>query len=528
MLHTPDVIVLAGYLAGLAVMGIGFARKNNSTEQYFLGGRSFPGWAIGISMVGTSISSVTFLAFPAAAFILDWRLLVPNLMLPLVAVLAILLFIPLFRRGGLTSAFEYLEERFGPMARLYAAASFLLMQLIRLGTVLYLVSLPVGFLVGATSDEAMMLVIVGCGLLVGLYTIVGGIQAVIWTDVVQTFVLVFGGVACLACMVWDLPGGFGQLFSLATEHDKFSLGSTQWNLSERTLWAMVLIGLYNWLTEYSGNQNVVQRYVAASSMREARKATAICAGISIPIWTFFFFLGTCLFVYYTAQPDPKVAGLEADQVFPHFILTRLPTGLSGIVVAGVLAAAMSSLDSSINAIATVSVVDVFKRHLAPGRTDRFYLRVAWAVSAAATVLMIGGAILFFHLPKESMVDLGLILTSVFGGGVMGMFMLGFFTRSVDYLSLMLALGAAILFNIYLALCSLGKLPASVSIDVHEYWIGVLVNVGLIGLGWLIGQIRRGRVRELGGLTVWTMEHSSVNGADSGAAAARGVGHSLES
>ncbi len=218
--RTIDLAVIIVYLAAMGLMGLYFARKNNSTEQYFLGGRSFPGWAIGLSMVGTSISSMTFLAFPAAAYFLDWRQVVPNLMLPLVAVVAILVFIPLFRRGRTTSAFEYLEERFGPLVRIYGALSFMLLQLIRLGTILFLVSLPVA----ALLDVNIYWVIVLGGLFILFYTVLGGIEAVIWTDVIQTIVLLGGGIICLIDIVWVLPGGFGHIFEVGREHDKFGVG----------------------------------------------------------------------------------------------------------------------------------------------------------------------------------------------------------------------------------------------------------------------------------------------------------------
>ncbi len=187
-----DLIVIATYLAGMAAVGIWFSKKNKSTEEYFLGGRSFPAWAIGLSMLGTSVSSVTFLAFPAAAYVLDWRQLVSNLMLPFVAVLAIIVFIPFFRRGLLTSAFEYLGQRFGEAARIYGALSFILLQLIRLGKVLFLVSIPVSLLTGIE----MQYVIIGVGIFIAFYTVVGGFEAVIWTDVVQSIVLWFGGLLC--------------------------------------------------------------------------------------------------------------------------------------------------------------------------------------------------------------------------------------------------------------------------------------------------------------------------------------------
>ena len=189
MFRLWDLFAVIFYLAGMAGMGIYFARKNTSTEAYFLGNRSFPGWAIGISMLGTSISSVTFLAIPAAAYVLDYRQAVTNLALPFVAVIALVFFIPLFRQGVTTSAFEYLEKRYGIVIRSYAALSFLVLQVVRLAMILYLVAIPVEGMLGIP----ILWIIIAGGVVVSLYTVFGGIEAVVWTDVVHTFILLVGG-----------------------------------------------------------------------------------------------------------------------------------------------------------------------------------------------------------------------------------------------------------------------------------------------------------------------------------------------
>ena len=298
-----DLVVIALYLVAMIGVGIWFSRRNTSTEEYFVGSRSFPGWAIGLSMLGTSISSVTFLAFPAAAFVLDWRQLVSNLMLPMIAVVAILVFIPFFRRGKLTSAFEYLEKRFGKGARLYGSFSFILLQMIRLGKVLFLVSIPVSLLTGIE----MQYVIIAVGVFIAFYTVTGGFDAVIWTDVVQAFVLLFGGALCAGYIALNLPGGLQQIFTEGAQHGKFSLGPTDFNLTERTFWTVALLGIFNWIAYLSSDQNVVQRYVAAKSDREARRATAIYAAVAVPTWVFFFFVGTCVFVWVPGKSRPRCA-----------------------------------------------------------------------------------------------------------------------------------------------------------------------------------------------------------------------------
>jgi SSS family solute:Na+ symporter len=499
-----DWVAIAGYLVLMIGIGLYFARRNNTTEEYFVGNRSFPGWAIGLSMLGTIISSGTFLALPAAAYVLDWRQLSINLVLPIIAVLAIVLFIPFFRRSGLTSAFEYLGDRYGTGPRLYGTASFIVMQLIRMAQILFLVALPIQFLTGASIET----VIIVAGVFVAVYTIVGGIDAVIWTDVIQALVLIGGGIICFALIAWDMPGGVTQIFEIGAAHDKFSLGSFDFDFAERTFWTVSILGIVNWLTIYASDQNLVQRYAAAKSMREARKATAIYSAIALPMWAFFFLIGTGMFVYYAQFPDPAVAGLDVDQVLPHFILTRVPAGVAGLVVAAIMAAAMSSLDSGVNSISTVVVVDILKPYLRKGRDDRYYLRAARITGIAVAVLMITGAITFSKLPKESMNDVSLIVTSVFGGCVMGLFMLGFFTRRVDGGSATIAIGLAIGFNIYLALGLAGRIPEGWRLEVHGYWIGPLVNLVFIITAYGLSLLRRVPPRSVSGLTVWAPKEVS--------------------
>ena len=498
-IRVADLVVIFLYLAGLAALGIYFSRRNKTTDQYFLGDRNFPGWAIGLSLVGTSISSVTFLAHPAAAYALDWRQFHSNWAAPVGALLAVVFFIPIFRQKGRTTAFEYLEERFGPVARLYGAISFIGIQVVRTSSILYLVAIPISVLTGLD----VVWVIVISGVFIGFYTVAGGIAAVIWTDVTQTIILIAGGAICLAIIAWDLPGGLVEIVSVANAHDKFSPGSMAFSLSERTFPTVVFLGLFIFLTSYASNQSIVQRYMAASSLVEARKATLISAGLSLPIWASFFFLGTSLFVYYNVFPDQAVAKLEPDQVFPHFMFTQLPPGVAGLIVAAVLSAAMSSLDSSINASAMVGVTDLVKRYFAPHRKDEYYLKIGWALSVASAILMIGGAIVFHSLPKETIFDQVLIASSLFGGCLMGMFFMGFFTTRVGYQAVLAALLVALLVHFYLVLNTMHILPASLRLQIHDYWVGMLVNLAFAPAAYLLS-FAFGRPRsKLEGLTVWT-------------------------
>ncbi|MEQ9221739.1 MAG: sodium/solute symporter [Cyclobacteriaceae bacterium] len=497
-IRTADVLTVVIYLAGLMAVGFYFSKKNKTTEDYFVGNRSFPGWVIGLSMLGTIVSSATFLALPAAAFVLDWRQLSVNIAVPFVAILAIVIFIPFFRRGNLTSAFEYLGNRYGMVPRMYGTMSFIILQLIRMAQILFLVSLVIQFLTGAP----IVYVIIFTGTFIGIYTIIGGIEAVIWTDVVQAIILLVGGLLCFIWVSIDLPGGISQIFEMGSLHEKFSMGSMEFDLDERTFYTVAILGVINWLGIYAGDQNMVQRYASARSTREARKATAIYSAIAIPMWTLFFFIGTALFVYYQVFPDPVIQNMEADQVLPYFILSKIPPVVAGIIISAVIAAAMSTMDSGINAISTVGVVDLMRAWLDKDRLDGYYLKAAHIIAVVTTLLVIGGAIIFSQMDKESMNDVSLIVTSIFGGCLMGLFILGFFTTRIDGFAATWAMILAILFNIYLGLGLLGVFPESMIWSIHSYWIGAIVNGTFILVALVISLFRKNH-QDLEGLTVWT-------------------------
>ncbi|MDX1334542.1 MAG: sodium:solute symporter, partial [Gammaproteobacteria bacterium] len=343
-LETLDIITLLAYLALMAAIGIYFSRKNTSTEEYFVGGRSVAGWVIGLSLVGTSISSITFLAYPADAYKTAWLRYLPNLMLPIAVVIAAYVFLPFFRRGNTMTAYEYLEGRFGPSIRIYGAVAFIVAQVVRISLILYLLSLLIQEITGL---DPVASIVIG-GVFVGLYTLIGGIDAVIWTDVIQTIVLLLGGLFALYVIVDLLPGGLGQIFDVASDHGKFAFsewkdGKAQpvdWGLalSTKTGTMMLLFGLTAWLTEYSANQNTVQRYCAAKINKEARRAMYICAASSLPIWAFYMFLGTSLFVFFQAFPVAEATEIlegtrKAEHIFPYFISHYLPAGVTGFVIA---------------------------------------------------------------------------------------------------------------------------------------------------------------------------------------------------
>lgn len=501
-LNPIDASVVVLYFVAILALGFFFASRSKNTEQYFVASRSYSGWVLGISMLSTTISSITFLAFPAATFALDWRMAVNYITWPIGALLAISVFIPFFRHGRATTAFEYLEDRYGAVASLYGAISFIVMELLRIGLILYLVALAVSSLTGFAIVPTIIVV----GLVIACYTVVGGFEGVVWTDVIQAFVLWLGGILCIGLIIIKLPGGFRQIVEVGAENGKFYLGSMDFNLTERTFWTMFILGVVASIGNFGTSQHVVQRYIAAKSTREARKSAIVGACLSVPTWISFFFIGTALWVYYHVNPDPQVAAMEADKVFPYFILHHFPVGITGLVIAGVFSAAMSSLDSSINGLSTVIVTNIVKKYLAKGRDERFYLNCARMIGCICGAVMIIGALVFNLIPNnESVVNMQTIMFALFGGAFLGLFLVGFLTRRVHNAAVLVALVAATLLNLYFVFNTLGWLPESMQIPIHSYWVSIFVNLFFVIVAYGLSLVWNRQRKDLSGLTVWTTE-----------------------
>ncbi|RPJ82612.1 MAG: sodium:solute symporter, partial [Acidobacteria bacterium] len=295
---TLDLVVLVAYFAVTIAIGLAFWRRSRSVEAFTAAERNLPGWLLGISIIGAYVSSISFLALPGKAFASDWNSWVFSLSLPIATWISVKWFLPFYRASHHVSAYTHLEERFGPWARGYASLCYLLTQLARVGTVTYLTALPMAVLL----DWDIRWVIILTGITTTLYTFVGGIVAVIWTDAIQTVILVTGALVCLFLMVFGLPEGPGQLFALAAEHGKFSLGSFGLTLTAPTFWVVLVYGLVINLQNFGVDQNFVQRYHTARSDAEARKSLWLGGLLYVPISAVFFFIGTALFSYYTAYP----------------------------------------------------------------------------------------------------------------------------------------------------------------------------------------------------------------------------------
>jgi SSS family solute:Na+ symporter len=419
-ISTPDLLVVVIYLAAITALGLWIGRKNTSAEQFTSASGKLPGWAVGLSIFGTFVSSISFLAYPGKAYAADWNAFVFSISIPLAAWVAVKWFVPFYRRSGEISAYHHLEARFGAWARTYAVVCYLLTQLGRMGTITYLLAIALQPLTGWSLNSIILLA--GCVVL--LYSFVGGIEAVIWTDVIQSVVLIGGTFACLAVLIGGLESP-AQMFNEANAA-KFSLGDYGPSLSSPTFWVVLIYGLVINLQNFGIDQSYVQRYATARSDGEAKKSVWLGALLYVPISALFLLVGTALFAYYGEHEDQLPTGIKADEVFPFFIKNGLPVGVTGLLVAAIFAAAQSTLSSSVNCAATLIHGDLYQRYFRPQASARESL---WVLRFSTLGFgMAGTLVAFWMIGAKSALDLWWKVAGVFSGGMLGLFLLGILTR----------------------------------------------------------------------------------------------------
>ncbi len=422
--------VLAVYLSSLLGMGAYFAKREKTTDDFFLAGRRVPWWAAGMSIFGTQLSAITFLALPAKSYATDWLYFIQNLGIVAIAPIVVCLYLPFFRRLNITTAYEYLEQRFNLAIRLFGSLSFVVFQLARMGIVILLPALA---LTAATGMD-LTLCILAMGLLCTIYTVLGGIEAVIWTDVLQVVVLMAGAIIALIVMIAGVDGGASEVLSTANSHDKLRLADLSWDWTGPAIGVIVLGAFFNNLVPYSSDQAVVQRYLTTSSEKRAARAIWTGAWLSVPASILFFAVGTGLFAFYQHNPERLNATGTTDQIFAWFIVNELPIGVAGLVVAGVFAAAMSSLDSSMNSIAAVVTTDL--KRLRPDPNNAPGLRFARGVTVVLGVMGTASALMLAQWQVTSLIDQFLGYVGLLGGTMAGLFALGILSRRAT------AMGAA--------------------------------------------------------------------------------------
>lgn len=427
-------------------VGVYFSRKNNTAEQFTKASGKIPGWAIGLSLYATFLSSNTFLGVPGKAFGSNWNAFVFSLSMPLAAWVAAKYFVPFYRNSGEISAYTHLENRFGPWARTYAVICFLLTQLARIGSVFFGIALSLQALTGYSMASIMITV----GISIIIYTVAGGMEAVIWTEVVQAILKTFGAILILYLVIKGIPGGISKIISTGQSDHKFSLGSFSPDITRPTFWVILFYGFFINLNNFGIDQNFVQRYHTASSTKGAARSVWLCVKLYIPVSLMFFIIGTSLYAYYQVHPGlTETIRLQAaaerlpssatarmvrqtaaslkpadfgDKIMPHFMVTQLPPGILGLVISAILAAAMSTISSGMNACGTVFTEDIYKRYFAKPAMKAKPIAPLYVSTLICGVLGMAAGIAMIGI--ASILDVWWTLSGIFAAGMLGLFLLG--------------------------------------------------------------------------------------------------------
>ena len=486
-----NFLVLGAYLLSMVGVGFYFARSNKSTDDYFRGGQRVLWWAAGCSIFATMLSSITFMAIPAKAYAQDMVYLIGNCMILAVAPIAVYLALPFFRRIDATSAYEYLELRFNRPVRLFASASFTLFHIFRMGIVMSLAALTLATVTPLSPAQSVLIM----GVLSIIYCTLGGVEAVIWTDTIQTFVLLGGALCCLTVLLLGTDGSPTELLQTAWSDGKLRLANLHFDPTNASLalWVVIVGGIGQNLSSYTADQAVVQRYMTTPDHRRAARSIWFAAVLAIPTSVIFFIMGTALYLFYKNHPAKLDPTFSTDQILPLFISNELPIGVAGLLVAGVFAAAQSTVSTSMNSTATSVVTDFLR----PGGwlcSESGYLRAARALTLGFGTLGTLIALVFVDPQIRSLFDQFVKVIGLFMGVLGGLFALGILTRR--------ATGSGALLGALVGALVMGMLPFYTGISGFLYaTIGLVVSYCV---GYTASLLFPGTVGNTTGLTLYSV------------------------
>ena len=437
-----DLIIIFGYLIGIVLFGTWFGRKQKTTADYFLGDRSVPWWAVAFSIVATETSTITFISIPGIAFArggnFGFLQLVFGYLLGRIVIS--ILFIPSYFRGELLTVYQLLDRRFGEKIKMVAASLFIVMRNIADGirlllTAIVLAAVYAAFQPNANAEPIIIASIVLIGVAMIIFTYFGGMEAVIWVEVVQLGIYIAGALAAAIVLSSSIEGGLATTNSLASQYAKYSLFDFSLDYTKTfTFWSGLIGGCFLTMSTHGTDQYLVQRYLCTDRARRATVALLTSGAIVLAQFIGFLFIGVLLFAFYHPFTDPSYATVAntafpftgGDRVFPDFITKYMPTGLSGLVVAAIFAAAMSS---SLNSIAATAVNDLYKP-FRPNRDDKHYLKVSHVLTLAWGVVQIGVALAVRNQPGSAL-SMALSIASLINGPILGVFLVGTFLRRVS-------------------------------------------------------------------------------------------------
>jgi SSS family solute:Na+ symporter len=484
-----DVIIIFTYALVLIGMGVYFTRKSGTAEQFMVAGRSIPAWAAGLAIMSAATSSISYIATPGKAYDTNWHPLVFVLIIPPVVWFVNKYVVPYYHRKKIISVYSFLEDKLGAWGRIYAAISFVLYMIGRAAVILYLAGLLLSYFI--PWDIGIVIIVIGA--ITIIYTLLGGMEAVVWTDVMQSLIMIFGILFCAVFLTIEVFSEPEFLINTAWEKNKFSLGSWELTLSDRTVWVMIIYGVTEMLRDFLGDQNYVQKYASVSSIKEATRSIWLSMLIYIPLTGVFLYIGTTLFAFYSGSEHVLGEAItKGDQVFPYFIATELPVGLRGLIVAAIIAAAMSTVDSALNCSATVLFLDFYKRYYKPQVGERdsvVFLRLSTAIWG-----VLGTGFALIMIQAQSALDIWWQISGIFGGGILGLFILAFLNVRLQLWQGLVSIGASILVITWGTF--IRDLPAGwqwLQCDMEEIIIGAVGTAALLVMALLFHFIDKRKV-----------------------------------
>ncbi|SDY98601.1 transporter, SSS family [Lysobacter sp. yr284] len=496
-LHWLDWVVIVVYLAGMIGIGLYFylREKRGNTDSFFVGGRSIPFWAAGISLYAANTSSISFIAIPAKAFETNWQYMANNVIAVFGLVFVAIWVVPLLRRLDLMSVFSYLETRFHPAIRMLASALCVFVQIgSRMSVILFLPALAIATITGISVFWSVLLM----GGFTIVYTAMGGMKAVIWTDFVQVIVKMGGAIFAIGFMIWGLRGGFDQFWSTAMAEGKMHTFDFSFDLTRATVWGFVFLVLFEVVLTFPKDQVLMQRTLSTRSDKEAGRSIWAFAAIMIPGGIVFYTIGTAMFVYYREHPERMNPLLPIDATFPMFIAAELPVGVTGLIIAGIFAAAMATLSGIMNSVATLISVDFYEK-LHKGHTPQQSVRFAELMTVVVGLIGIGAALLLSKFDIHSLFDVSIELAGLLGGGFAGAYTLGMFTRRANWQGVAIGIGASVVLT--LAIWTLRA--------VHPYYYLAISIALCIAIGYVASLFFPAPTQSLDGLTIYRDKPSSA-------------------
>ena len=491
LLRALDWVVIAIYLAAMLGMGVWFYLRdqNASTSDFFVGGRSIPFWAAGISLYATNTSSISFIAIPAKAFDTNWQYMTNNLMAVVGLMFVAVWIVPLLRRLDLMSVFSYLETRFHPAIRMLSSALCIVMQIgARMSVILFLPALAISTITGLDVVWSILTM----GVFTIIYSTIGGSKAVIWTDVVQVLVMFGGALFAVGFIFWQSGADLPQLWEAAAAQDKTRLLDFSFDLTKATVWGFIFLVVFDVVLTFPKDQVLMQRTLSTRDDKAAGRSIWAFAAIMIPGGIVFYGIGTALWMYYRNNPERLNPLLPIDATFPLFIAAELPAGVTGLIIAGIFAAAMSTLSSIINSVSTLVSVDFYQK-IARNPDEKTAVRIAEWSGVGVGIVGIAIALVMSRYDIHSLFDVSIELAGLLGGGFAGAYTLGMFTRRANSAGVAIGVGASIVITL-----------ACWSMDlVHPYFYLAISIALCIVIGYVASLFFPAPARSLEGLTIHT-------------------------